>query len=94
MQELEKIKEYRDKLVENCSKVIVGKENVIELVLVCFMCSGHVLLEATKKGALRTILSIKMTYKGITRITSMCIDVEQSRQILIKVVIMPESILL
>ena len=45
MQELEKIKEYRDKLVENCSKVIVGKENVIELVLVCFMCSGHVLLE-------------------------------------------------
>jgi MoxR-like ATPase len=45
MQDLERIKDYRDRLVENCSKVIVGKENVIELVLVCFMCSGHVLLE-------------------------------------------------
>ena len=45
MIELKKITDYRDKLVSNCSKVIVGKDSVIELVLVCFMCSGHVLLE-------------------------------------------------
>lgn len=37
--------EYRRKVVENCSKVIVGKDDVIFLVLVCFICSGHVLLE-------------------------------------------------
>lgn len=37
--------EYRDKIVSNCSKVIVGKEEAIELVLTCFICSGHVLLE-------------------------------------------------
>lgn len=33
------------KVVENCSKVIVGKENEIKLVLISFLCSGHVLLE-------------------------------------------------
>lgn len=37
--------EYRDKVVKNCSKVIVGKDDVISLVLTCFVCSGHVLLE-------------------------------------------------
>lgn len=36
---------YKQKVVDNCAKVIVGKENVIELVLTCFLCSGHVLLE-------------------------------------------------
>ena len=36
---------YRDRVVENCSKVIVGKDDVIELVLTSFVCSGHVLLE-------------------------------------------------
>ena len=37
--------EYKKKVVENCSKVIVGKDSVIELVMTCFICSGHVLLE-------------------------------------------------
>ncbi|MCF0151534.1 MAG: AAA family ATPase [Firmicutes bacterium] len=45
MIELEKITDYKNKMIDNCSKVIVGKENIIELMLVCFMCSGHVLLE-------------------------------------------------
>ena len=31
--------------MENCSQVIVGKENTIFLTLICFICSGHVLLE-------------------------------------------------
>ena len=35
----------RDKFVANCSKVIVGKEDKIELVLISFICRGHVLLE-------------------------------------------------
>ncbi len=36
---------YRNKVVENCSRVIIGKEDAISLVLTCFVCSGHVLLE-------------------------------------------------
>ena len=37
--------EYRQKVVDNCGKVIVGKEDAIQLVLTCFICGGHVLLE-------------------------------------------------
>ena len=40
-----KFVEYRNKVVDNCSKVIVGKDDIISLVLTCFVCSGHVLLE-------------------------------------------------
>ena len=36
---------YKENVVGNCAKVIVGKDDVIELVLTCFICSGHVLLE-------------------------------------------------
>lgn len=35
----------REKVVGNCSQVILGKEDVITLVLTAFLCSGHVLLE-------------------------------------------------
>ena len=41
----EKFIKYRKSIVENCSKVIVGKENTITLVLISFVCGGHVLLE-------------------------------------------------
>ncbi len=37
--------EYKRKVVDNCSKVIVGKDDVIELLLTSFICSGHILLE-------------------------------------------------
>ena len=37
--------QYCEKVVSNCAKVIVGKEEVIRRVLTCFVCSGHVLLE-------------------------------------------------
>ncbi|MBR5410931.1 MAG: AAA family ATPase [Clostridia bacterium] len=36
---------YRNKLVENCGKVIVGKDDVIAKIGVCLVASGHVLLE-------------------------------------------------
>ena len=36
---------FRDRIVNSCSKVIVGKEDVLFNVLVCFLCSGHILLE-------------------------------------------------
>ncbi len=38
-------KDYRDRVVENCEKIIVGKTEIIEQVLICFLCSGHILLE-------------------------------------------------
>jgi len=37
--------EYRSKVVSNCNQVIVGKDDAIFLVLICFVCSGHVLIE-------------------------------------------------
>lgn len=43
--ETTKFTEYRTKVVESCSQVIFGKEEKIDLLLICFMCSGHVLLE-------------------------------------------------
>lgn len=38
-------KENGAKVVESCSRVIVGKEDEIKLIFVSFLCSGHVLLE-------------------------------------------------
>lgn len=35
----------RDRVLDNCGKVILGKEDVIKLIFTCFLCSGHVLLE-------------------------------------------------
>lgn len=37
--------DYTRRLVDNCKKVIVGKDEVIRQVAVCFLCGGHVLLE-------------------------------------------------
>lgn len=43
--EIENFVEFRNNAIENISKVIVGKEQVIENVIVAFIVSGHVLLE-------------------------------------------------
>jgi MoxR-like ATPase len=43
--ELSEIKKLAEKIKANISKVIVGKEDVTDLVLTCLFCSGHVLLE-------------------------------------------------
>ncbi len=37
--------DYKKRVIDNCSKVIVGKDEYIQLVLICFVCSGHVLIE-------------------------------------------------
>lgn len=36
---------FRDKIIHNVSQIIVGKNEVIELVVISFICGGHVLLE-------------------------------------------------
>lgn len=37
--------DFKNKIVENVSKVIVGKNDIIELITISFICGGHVLLE-------------------------------------------------
>ncbi len=36
---------YKEKMVQSCSKVIIGKEGAITLLAACFLCGGNVLLE-------------------------------------------------
>lgn len=43
--EIQKYREYKKKIVESCGRVIEGKEEVTELLLICFLCGGHILLE-------------------------------------------------
>ena len=40
-----RFEEFRQKVRENVGTVIVGKEDTIDKVIVCFICSGHVLIE-------------------------------------------------
>ena len=42
---ISKFVDYHNKVVSYCSKVIVGKDDIISLVLTSFVCGGHVLLE-------------------------------------------------
>ena len=37
--------DYKNRVIQNCANVIVGKDDITQLVLTCFICSGHVLLE-------------------------------------------------
>lgn len=37
--------DFKNKVTAECSKVIVGKEDAIEKVLISYLCGGHVLLE-------------------------------------------------
>jgi MoxR-like ATPase len=39
------VKEAAGKLIENVSRVIVGKQDTIELALVALLCEGHILIE-------------------------------------------------
>jgi MoxR-like ATPase len=54
--ELSQIKVLSEKIRNNISKVIVGKEDVIDLVLVAIFCAGHVLLEDVP-GVGKTVLA-------------------------------------
>lgn len=43
--EIERYVEFKEKVVQNVSKVIVGKEKIIELIAISFICGGHILIE-------------------------------------------------
>jgi MoxR-like ATPase len=57
--------EFRNKLVENIGRVVIGKEEVIELLGIAFICNGHVLLEDIP-GVGKTLL-VKAFAKTIDR---------------------------
>ena len=42
---MNKIVEFKEKVLENVGKVIIGKNTEIELLLVAFLSEGHILLE-------------------------------------------------
>ena len=43
--ETERFIDYRNKVLENVGKVIIGKDTAVQMVLTAFICSGHVLIE-------------------------------------------------
>ena len=36
---------FKDRILDNCSRIIVGKEETIEQIVVCLIAAGHILLE-------------------------------------------------
>ena len=50
------VKEATDKIIENVSKVVVGKKDITELSLVALLCEGNVLIEDVP-GVGKTILA-------------------------------------
>ncbi|MCB2289964.1 MoxR family ATPase [Clostridium sp. CS001] len=43
--DIKKFEEFRQKVKGNVGTVIVGKEDTMDKIIVCFICSGHVLIE-------------------------------------------------
>ncbi len=54
--ELARIRELGERIRNNISKVIIGKEETIELVIISLFCGGHVLLEDVP-GVGKTVLA-------------------------------------
>jgi len=42
---MDKLQELSEKLTRNIQRVIVGKDDVVQLILLCLLCRGHMLLE-------------------------------------------------
>ena len=61
--EVSQTREAAGKLIENVGRVIVGKKEVIELVLVALLCEGHLLIEDVP-GIGKTMLA-KATAKSL-----------------------------
>jgi MoxR-like ATPase len=53
---MEKVKQFAEEVIGNIEKVIVGKREAIDLVMVALLCEGHVLLEDVP-GSGKTMLA-------------------------------------
>jgi MoxR-like ATPase len=42
---MQQLQEFSQNLIENVERVIIGKRDVVEMLVVCLLCEGHVLLE-------------------------------------------------
>ncbi|MBP1466696.1 MoxR family ATPase [Candidatus Chloroploca sp. M-50] len=87
------IKEFAERIFQNVERVIIGKQQALELVLVALLCRGHVLLEDVP-GTGKTVLaksiarSIGGTFKRIqftpdllpSDVTGVSIFNQQSRE--------------
>ena len=56
---MQPVQEFASKIMDNVERVIVGKREVIEMLLVALMCEGHVLLEDVP-GTGKTMLARAM----------------------------------
>ncbi|RKD33742.1 AAA family ATPase [Thermohalobacter berrensis] len=59
-----------EKLIDNISKVIIGKRSVIEKIIICLLCKGHVLLEDVPGTGKTTLVhslakSLNLSFKRI-----------------------------
>lgn len=45
LMDTQKFIDFTEKIVHNCNRIIVGKDQVIRQIVVCFLAEGHVLLE-------------------------------------------------
>jgi MoxR-like ATPase len=61
--DVSRVKEAADKVTSNVAKVIVGKKEAVELVLVALLCEGHLLIEDVP-GIGKTMLA-KTTAKSL-----------------------------
>ncbi|RPI87127.1 MAG: MoxR family ATPase [Chloroflexi bacterium] len=56
---MNQVQEFSNRIIENIEKVIVGKRETIELLMVALLCEGHVLLEDVP-GTGKTMLARSM----------------------------------